>query len=140
MPIVNKVLVPLLFATLLWPKASFCGPMHENVSVLMTLTGDLTGQYDLSGPLNQTIKAESSISGGCEANFLFRKVKSGGKTMLETWPAFSCPRDGQKISYKLHRSYLDPSMDVQKISVTSLDKKIKNVSIEFRDLSLQKGK
>lgn len=130
----------LLFATFLWPKYSFCGPLHENISVVLTLSGDISGQYDLSGPLNQVIKSESSVAGGCEANILFRKVKSKGKTVIEAWPLFNCTRDGQKKSFKLHRSYLDPDVEVQEIKVKSLDEKTHNVSMEFRDLSLQKGK
>lgn len=138
MPIVNFIVL-LLVSTIIWSQKSFCGPLHENVSVILIMTGDLAGQFEFSGPLNQSIKADSS-GGGCEANFLFRKVKSKGKQMLEAWPAFECIRDGQKKSYKLHRSYLDPSLEVQTISIKSLDEKTQNVSLEFRDLSIQKGK
>lgn len=138
MPVVSFVVL-LLISTILWSHKSFCGPLHENVSVVLKMTGDLAGQFELSGPLNQTIKGDSS-GGGCEANFLFRKVTSKGKQMLEAWPAFECIRDGQKKSYKLHRSYLDPSLDVQTISIKSLDEKTQHVSLEFRDLSIRKGK
>ncbi|MCC2678873.1 MAG: hypothetical protein K0R29_1449 [Pseudobdellovibrio sp.] len=140
MPVRIKLFLTLLFATFLWPNVSFCGPMHENISVVLKLTGDLTGQFDLSGPLNQIIKSETEASGGCEAQLLFRKVKSKGKQMLEAWPTFICTRDGQKKTYKLHRSYLDPALETQQVTLKYLDEKIQNVSMEFRDLSLQKGK
>lgn len=130
----------MLISTLFWSQNSFCGPLQENISISLILTGDLTGQFELSGPLNQTLKAESSAGGGCEAGAMFRKVKSNGKQMLEVWPSFNCIRDGQKKSYKLHRSYLDPALEVQKVSLKTLDEKIQNLSLEFRDLSLEKGK
>jgi hypothetical protein len=60
--------------------------------------------------------------------------------MLEAWPTFICTRDGQKKTYKLHRSYLDPALETQQVTLKYLDEKIQNVSMEFRDLSLQKGK
>lgn len=138
MPIL-KLFVVVLISTLVWPQKSFSGPLQENISVLINMTGDLTGQFDFSGPLNQMLSAESAV-GGCEAHAMFRKVTSKGKPALEVWPTFNCIRDGQKKSYKLHRSYLDLSLEVQKISVKSLDDKIQSVSLEFRDLSLQKGK
>jgi len=140
MPIRIWLLLTLLFATALWPNVTYCGSLHENISVVLKLTGDLAGQYDLSGPLNQIITSEADAAGGCAAQFLFRKVKSKGKQMLEAWPTFICTRDGQKKTYKLHRSYLDPVLETQQVSLKYLDEKIQNVSMEFRDLSLQKGK
>lgn len=140
MPIVRFVPVLLLFATSLWPRVSISGPLNESISVIVNLTGDLTGQYEFSGPINQNIKADPSVAGGCESNFLFRKVKSKGKPMIEAWPTFICNINGQKKTYKLHRSFLDPALEVQQFVIKSLDENIRNVSMEFRDLSLQKSK
>ena len=132
----------LLFLNFIFYVSScFGASLHENVSVTLQLSGDLTGQYDFSGPLNQTIKAESDPPGSaCEAAFLFRKVKQQGQLAVEAWPSFECTRDGQKKSYKLHRSFLDPGKERQKIAIKALDQKVRNLTLEFRDLTLQKGK
>lgn len=138
MPVLN-LFVLLLFSTFLWSQNSFGGPLHENVTVTLNLSGDLVGKFELSGPLNQVLKSESE-AGGCEAQVLFRKVTTKGRIMLEVWPAFNCTRDGQKKSFKLHRKNLDPAKEVQNIEIKYLDEKTKNLILEFRDLSLQKGK
>jgi hypothetical protein len=109
---------------------------------MLILSGDLTGQFDISGPLNQTLKSESddAVKSNCSVLALFRKVKTKEHIALEVWPTFECTLEGQKRIFKMHRSFLDPNLEQQKVVIKYLDLKVKNVVLDFRDLSLQKGK
>jgi hypothetical protein len=138
--ILALLLLPI--STFTWSQISLAASLKENVSVMLILSGDLTGQFDISGPLNQTLKteAENENKNQCMVLTLFRKVKSNDRIVLEVWPTFECNLEGQKKTFKLHRSYLDLSKEQQKLTVRYLDQKVKNVGLEFRDLSIQRGK
>jgi hypothetical protein len=139
MPRLFAILLPIL--TLVWSHNSRAASLNENISVVLILAGDISGHIDISGPLNQILKSEDPASKPvCSVSALFRKVKSKEKLALEIWPAFECNIEGHKKTFKMHRSYLDPEKEQQKITVKYLDYKIKNVDMEFRDLSLQRGK
>jgi hypothetical protein len=128
------------YSNTIYSKSRLNSKLLENVSVTLNVTGDISGVYDLSGSVNQTIAAESETGSRCNISVLFRKVNVKEKTAVEVWPTFNCIREGQTNIYKLHRIFLDLDKEVQKVSIKELDKKVQNLVLDFRDLSLQKGK
>lgn len=145
-----KFIFFLLSATFLFcsfsnAKSSVVSVLNENISTTLKLSGDLTGEYSLGGPINSTVTAESdSPDSKCSVSVLFRKVKIKQKNSVEAWLSLICTFEEQariqKQTFKLSRSFLDPDLESQKVEVKYLSKTIKSVTLEFRDLNLQKGK
>lgn len=113
----------------------------ERISVHMSVSGDLKGEYDFSGPLGVQITASSDISEpDCNFSSLFRKLKYRGKNSIEAWLKLDCTFGGQKSVYRVHRIYLGLDQTRQKVKLPMLAKNLKNVQIEFQELSLKTGK
>lgn len=113
----------------------------ERISVHMSVSGDLKGEYDFSGPLGAEIIASSdNIEPICNFSSLFRKLKYRGKNSVEAWLKLDCTFEGQKSTYKTHRIYLDLDQDRQKVKLPMLAKNLKNVQLEFQELSLKSSK
>ncbi len=113
----------------------------ENISVKMFATGDLQEEYDFTGPMGAKLKASSkSTVPVCSFSSLFRKVQYRGKPSIEAWLALDCTFEGQKSSYKPHRIYLSLDKTSKKIKLPMLAKNLKNVQLEFQELSLKSRK
>ena len=113
----------------------------EAVSVHLKLSGDLTADYDLDGPLGSEIEAAGSKTDSvCAVKATFRKSLYRATVSLETWLRLDCTFEGQKRTYRPHRIFLDLAKAEQKVQLPMLAKNLKNVRLEFQNLSLVKGK
>lgn len=113
----------------------------DSYSLTMIASGDISGEYSLSGLINSTTESVSDKeNSNCSLAAYVRKVKNSNKIMLEIWPNFKCMIEGQEKELKLHKIYLDLDKTDQKKTITLPDKKIHKVTLEFKDLSLQKSK
>lgn len=117
----------------------------EQISVKMKATGDLNGEYIFTGPLGQEILSTSNGNALiCEISSLFRKLNYRDQKSIESWMSLICNFEGQKKTFRTHRFYLNiflkPGEASQKIKLPMLDKKLKNVQLEFSDLSLKLSK
>lgn len=113
----------------------------EQISVKMKTSGDFKAEYDFSGPIGSLIKATSADSNpACDFASLFRKVKYRGKPSVEAWLQLECVFEGQKNSYKTHRVFLNADPSSQKMKLPMLDKNLKNVQLEFSELTLKPAK
>ena len=95
----------------------------------------------MSGPLGGVILGR--IKGAetpCQISSLFRKVVYRNQQSIEVWLRLDCTFEGQKSTYKTHRFYLQANQDPQKIKLPMLAKNLKNVQLEFRELSLKSRK
>ena len=132
----NVFLFASLFIFSGWAQAKL-----EHISVHMLVSGDLKGEYDFSGPLGAEITASSDISDPvCNFSSLFRKVKYRTKNSVEAWIKLDCTFEGQKSTYKIHRIYLSLDQTQQKVRLPMLAKNLKNVQLEFQELSLKSSK
>ena len=114
----------------------------EKISVGMTVSGDLQGEYIFAGPLGNRITASSEASAGatCEISSLFRKLQYRSKNSIEAWLTLNCMFEGQKSSYRTHRIYLSLDKPRQKVKLPMLAKNLRNIQLEFHELSLKLGK
>lgn len=115
--------------------------LKESISVHMKLGGDLAGEYDMDGLLgSEIVAAADKPTAACGTKSYFRKVRYRSADALELWLTLDCTLEGQKRIYKPHRIFLDPKLSEQKIQLPMLAKNLKNVSLEFQNLSLVKSK
>lgn len=113
----------------------------EAVSVHVKLTGDLTAEYDLDGPLGSEIEAaENKPDSVCAIKATFRKSLYRSRESLETWLRLECTFEGQKRTYHPHRIFLDTAKTEQAVQLPMLAKNLKKVRVEFQNLSLVKSK
>lgn len=130
-----------IFLTLHNVQAAEKFKLRENISVSVVVSGDVQGTYEVSGPLGLTLEATSSKPDSvCQFQFQLRKVLYRTHNALEVWPKMECTIDGHKQTYKPHRFFLELAGDSQKIKWMMLDKKLQNIVLEFKDLSLLKSK
>lgn len=118
-------------------KTSF----SQVVSGRLLVSGDFEGHYSFNGPLGALIKG-SPYEGTppCEVSSLFRSVKYREKKSLEAWLTLECTFEGQKSSYKTHRIFIPLDKPDTKIQLPMLAKNLKNVHLQFQELSLKLGK
>ncbi|MEQ1721691.1 MAG: hypothetical protein ABL930_00855 [Pseudobdellovibrio sp.] len=111
------------------------------VSGRLVVSGDFVGHYSFNGPLGSTIKG-SPYEGTppCEISSLFRVVKQRAKQAIEAWLTLECTFEGQKSSYKTHRIFIFLDKVDQKIQLPMLAKNLKNVHVQFQELSIKLGK
>lgn len=131
------LLIPVLFSAV---QAKTIG-LSEYISTSIFISGDLQGEYDFNGPLGELLKGTSGSSEpACKISSLFRKVKYRGRNSIEAWLHFDCTFEGQKSTYSPHRIYLQQQKAVQKIKLPMLAKNLKNIQLEFREISLKSTK
>lgn len=136
-----KALIFLLIPSLISIAQARTTGLLEQISTSVFLSGDLQGEYDFSGPLGELLKGSSdSTELPCKISSLFRKVKYRGQNTIEAWLHFDCTFGGQKSTYSPHRIYLQPQKAFQKIKFPMLAKNLKNVQLEFREISLKSTK
>ncbi|MBY0553436.1 hypothetical protein K2P97_02835 [bacterium] len=118
-------------------KTSF----SQLVSGRLLISGDFEGHYSFNGPLGVLIKG-SPYEGAppCEVSTLFRAVKYREKKSLEAWLTLECTFQGQKSTYKTHRIFIPIDKTDTKIQLPMLAKNLKNVHLQFQELSLKLGK
>jgi hypothetical protein len=110
------------------------------VSGSLVVSGDFVGHYSFNGPLGSVIKASPSEGiPPCEISSLFRSVKQRAKQAIEAWLTLECTFEGQKSSYKTHRIFIYLDKADQKIQLPMLAKNLKNVQIQFQELSIKSG-
>lgn len=134
----------LLLAGALWtvPAGAAAGS-GNSLTVTAQAGGDLTGDYDFSGPLGRTLKAMASGKPRCELSALFRRANYRGREAVEAWLTLDCgdaKGAGAKTRYKPHRIYLEPGQTEQLVRLPALAPDLQNVQLKFRDLSLKLGK
>lgn len=112
----------------------------ESISTRITLTGDISGTYELTGPIGVEVKGSPYDSKyPCEIFALFRKAQYRKKPAIETWLTLVCMFEGQKKTYKLHRIFVELNSSQKAHKLPILDKNIKNVRLEFDQFSLKIG-
>lgn len=133
------------------------GFLQETMAVTVVVSGDISGSFDFGGPTGATLEAEPAdpVKSGptCQAEFMFRKVVTGAADLtaapavskkdqvaIEVWPTFKCLIQGQTKTYKMHRQYLKLTDEPQKKEIRNIDQNLKIITLEFRDLAVQKGK
>lgn len=148
------LLCGLVFSVAGYSKA---GPLQESMAVTVVVSGDISGSFDFGGPTGATLEAEPAdpVKSGpvCQAEFMFRKiamtaadltaapaVSKADQAAIEVWPTFKCLIQGQTKTYKMHRQYLKLTDEPQKKELRNIDQNLKNVTLEFRDLAVKKGK
>lgn len=137
----NNILITLLLFFFNFQASAKISALTEHISVSMFASGDIEGEYDFKGPIGELISASSeSAEPVCKISSLFRKVKYRGKNSVEAWLTLDCTFAGQKSTYKTHRVYLSLGQPRQKIKLPMLAKNLKNVQLEFRELSLKSSK
>ncbi len=110
----------------------------QNISSRMFASGDFQGEYNFSGPLGGQIPATAAgTEATCQFSSLFRKVMYRKKNSVEAWLTLDCTFEGQKNTYKTHRIYLELKDTAQKIRLPMLDKKLKNVRLEFQYVTIK---
>lgn len=115
--------------------------LQETVSIDFSLTGDLTGQYSLSGPINSELESESSSPDSkCKITALVRKVLQKKMLSVEMWPKLDCTIDGQQSLFKLHRIYIVVDKENQSHVVKAIDMKLQKIEFNFQSVSLKKSK
>ena len=113
----------------------------EKIDVKMIVSGDLTGEYVFDGPMGSFIGASSNSTNRiCEFSSLFRRLKYKGENSIESWLTLECVFEKQKRIYKTHRIYLQTNKPIQKVKLPMLDYNLKNVQLEFQELSVKLGK
>lgn len=144
MPIKFVHIACVLIITILASFASAktkSSPLQETVSIDFTLTGDLSGQYSLSGPVNTKLESESSAPNSqCKITALVRKVLQKKTISVELWPQLDCTLEGQNKSFKLHRIYVVVDKENQSHVIKSIDMKIQKIEFNFQSVSLKKNK
>lgn len=131
------------------------------IAIKMLVSGDLIGEYSFEGPIGSRIQASAVEQNSiCEFSSVFRKLKYRGENALEAWLHLNCAfekqneiekqnnkpvkqnnsSEMQKHTYKIHRIYLTISSLLQrpqKIKLPMLAENLKNVQLEFAELSLK---
>lgn len=132
------------------------------IAIKMLVSGDLKGEYSFEGPIGSRIQASGAVEQNsvCEFSSVFRKLKYRGENALEAWLHLNCAFEKQneiekqnnmlakqnnspemqKHTYKIHRIYLTISSLLQrpqKIKLPMLAENLKNVQLEFAELSLK---
>jgi hypothetical protein len=116
-------------------------PLQETASIEFSLSGDLKGQYSLSGPVNTELESESSTPNSqCKFSALVRKVLQKNSISIEMWPKLDCTLEGQKKIFKLHRIYVIVDKENQSHIIKSVDMKIQKIEFNFQSVSLKKNK
>lgn len=111
------------------------------VSGRLLISGDFKGHYSFNGPVGGLIKGiPYEGTPPCEISSLFRSTKHRGKNSLEAWLTLDCTFEGQKSSYKTHRIFIPLDNTDIKIQLPMLAKNLKNVHLQFQELSLKIGK
>lgn len=136
-----KILIFLIIPTFFSTVQAKSTSLSEHISTSVFISGDLQGEYDFNGPLGELLKGTSDGSDRlCNISSLFRKVKYRGQNSIKAWLHFDCTFGGQKSTYRTHRIYLRQQESVQKIKLPMLAKNLKNVQLEFREISLKSTK
>lgn len=142
-PLIYKILTAILIFGAGIPvksqtkKTSF----SQVVSGRLLISGDFEGHYSFNGPLGTLIKGNPyEGTPPCEISSLFRSVKYREKKSLEAWFTLECTFEGQKSSYKTHRIFIPLDKPDTKIQLPMLAKNLKNVHLQFQELSLKLGK
>jgi hypothetical protein len=105
------------------------------------MSGDLNDEFDFDGPLSAELEATPAKPDSvCTARGTFRKSLYRSRPALEFWLTLDCTIEGQKRTYKPHRIFLDPEKSEQIVRLPMLAKNLKNVRLEFQNLSLSKSK
>ena len=134
-------ILALLTMTATYAEAKSKIAFNEAVSVHLKISGDLTAEYDLDGPLGSEIEStDNKPESVCAVRATFRKSLYRSRVSLETWLRLDCTFEGQKRTYRPHRIFLDPEKSEQDVRLPMLAKNLKNVSLEFQNLSLVKSK
>ena len=108
------------------------------VSGRLIVSGDFVAEYSFNGPLGSNIKGSPSEgTPPCEISSLFRAVKQRSKQAIEAWLTLECMFEGQKSSYKTHRVFIYKDRVDQKIQLPMLAKNLKNVHLQFQELSIK---
>lgn len=114
--------------------------LQETASIELSLNGDLSGQYSLSGPVNSVLESESSTPNSqCKISALVRKVLHKKSLSVELWPTLDCLVEEQKKTFKLHRIYVIVDKENQSHVIKSIDMKIQKIEFNFQSVSLKKS-
>jgi hypothetical protein len=131
----------ILFCTPALQAQNKKNAFSQLISGRLVVSGDFVGQYSFNGPLGAILKASPSEGiPPCEISSLFRVVKQRAQQAIEAWLTLECTFEGQKSSYKPHRIFIYLDKIDQKIQLPMLAKNLKNVQIQFQELSIKSGK
>jgi hypothetical protein len=115
----------------------------ESITVSLDVSGDVSGNFDFSGPLGSEIEGQEvaqAKKSTCQMEAQFRRALYRQKNSLEVWLNLKCTEEGQKKSYRPSRFFIDPALDENEIQLPILDRQLKKLYLKFHDLSLKKGK
>lgn len=134
--------MPLLFVVFFispfaWSqkKSKFFVPQ---ISVKVSLSGDMSNSYQFSGALGSPLKGEpEKPDGACENTSTFDQVLYQAKKSLQVWMTLKCTVAGQAFQFKAHRFFIDLKNPDQTISLPAQSDSFKKILIQLSEIQIK---
>jgi hypothetical protein len=108
------------------------------ISIKMSLSGDMSNSYQVSGPLGSSLKGEpEKADGACENNSTFNQVIYRSKKSLQVWMTLKCSVSGQTFIFKPQRFFIDLQKPDQIVSLPAQSESFKKIEIQLSDIQIK---
>lgn len=132
-------LLGLFFSFQVWAttpqKTNFFVPQ---ISVKMSLSGDMSNSYQFSGALGSSLKgAPEKAEGACENSSTFQNVLYRKKKAVQVWMVLKCSISGQSFEFKPQRFFIFLDQPDQTIQLPALSETFKKISVQLSELQIK---
>ncbi len=108
------------------------------ISVKMSLDGDINEAYQFAGPLGSRLKgAVEKPDSVCENESSFRQVLHAKQKSLEIWMRLKCTSNGQTFEYQPSRFFVNLKAPEKVIVLPVLSEKFRKISVSLSDLQIK---
>lgn len=137
--------MPFLFVLFLIYSTAWSQKINKffvpQISVKMSLSGDMSNSYQFSGPLGSAIKGEpEKPDGACENSSTFNQVLYRSKKSLQIWMSLKCTIAGQSFAFKPQRFFVDLKKPDTPVILPAQSTAFKKISIQLSEIQIKDSK
>lgn len=108
------------------------------ISIKMTLSGDMSNTYQFNGALGDFIIGEpENAEGSCENTSSFQKVLYRQKKSIQVWMRLKCTISEQSFSFKPQRFFVELDKPTSTFSLPAQSEKFQKISIQLSEIQLK---
>jgi len=108
------------------------------ISVKMSLSGDMSNSYQFSGPLSSVIKGEpEKADAACENSSSFNQVLYRKRKSLQVWMSLKCTITGQSFEFKPQRFFIDLKKPETPVVLPAQSASFKKISIQLSEIQIK---
>lgn len=116
-------------------KAKFFVPQ---ISIKMSLSGDIANSYQFSGPLGSPLKGEpEKPESPCENTSTFNQVLYRSQKSLQIWMTLKCTISGQSFEFKPQRFFIDLQKPDAIITLPAQSEAFKKIMIQISEVQIK---